>query len=369
MTYTLSQPQEGTFSSRNITRLFGLKKISPFHRLSADFGIDLGTSNTLVFNPHQGIVLQESSVIAMDTLKQVPVAIGSAAAQMLGRNSANVRVCRPVRNGVVTDLELTQLMLQYFILKAQRGTRVFRPRLVIGCSCGATDIEREALTEAALEAGARDVILIDEPIAAAMGVGLPIEKPIGNLIVDIGGGSTEMAIVCSSSTVLSQAVSVAGDTFNQAIVDYLRRNHQTQIGELTAEGLKIQYGSAAVDAKRDVDQFEVVGIHMGSGLPHRLTLQRGELREALSLSLQKIAKSLLNLLDRTSPELITDISERGIMLTGGGALLSGMDIFIKEQTGLPVHVADTPLNSVVLGTGAYLQGYFNLNFKEGTIAA
>lgn len=355
MTYTLPHPPSAPFSLPQVTHLSWWKKIRSLSRLSADLGIDLGTSNTLVLNPHQGIVLQEASAIAINSLTQCPTAIGSTAAHMLGRTSMNMQVHRPVRNGVVTDLKLTQLILQYFILKAQQGTRVFRPRLVIGCSCGATDIERGALVEAALEAGAREVILIDEPIAAAMGTGLPISNPYGNLIVDIGGGSTEMAVICSSATVLSQAIPVAGDALNQSIVNYFKQNHHTHIGELTAESIKIQYGSATAHTQRDTDSFEVMGIHMASGLPQRLTVQRGEVREALALPLQKISTSLLRFLDQIQPELIADIAERGIMLTGGGALLPSIDTLMQQQTGLPIHIADSPLTSVAIGTGAYLE--------------
>lgn len=357
MTYALSPPEEWSLTTPKTTPLSWWKSIRPLSHLTNDLGIDLGTSNTLIYSPHQGIVLQESSVIAIHQFTRAPIAVGTTARQLLGRTSAPVRVCRPVRNGVVADLELTQLMLHHFILKAQQGARIFRPRLVMGCSCGATDVERKALTEAALEAGAREVVLIDEPVAAAIGAGLPAEKPRGNLIVDIGGGTTEMAIVCSSQAVYSQAIPVAGDTFSQSISAYLRQTYQVHIGELTAESLKIQYGSVT-DSAADNAPIQIVGVHIGSGLPQRLSIDRGELRDALSPPLHKVAVSLLNLLEKISPELVTDISERGIMLTGGGALLSGIDTFIQDLTSLPVHVAQDPLHSVVLGTGSVLQGSY-----------
>lgn len=358
MTFSLSHQKGWSSATPKTTQLSWWKSIRPLSRLTNDLGVDLGTSNTLIYSPHQGIVLQESSVIAINQLTQAPMAIGASARQLLGRTSAPVRVCRPVRNGVVADLELTQLMLHHFILRAQQGIHVFRPRLVIGCSCGATEVERKALTEAALEAGAREVVLIDEPVAAAIGAGLPVENPGGNLIVDIGGGTTEMAIVCSSQTVYSQAIPVAGDTFNHAISEYLRRTYQVYIGELTAESLKIQYGSAAPDSAYDDALIEVVGVHVGSGLPQQLSTEGRELRDALSTPLHKIAVSLLSILEKISPEIVTDISERGIMLTGGGALLPGIDTFIRDLTGLPVHVAQDPLHSVVLGTGHLLQGCY-----------
>lgn len=355
MTYALSPSEEWSRTPPKHTSLLGWKSVRPFRHLSNDLGVDLGTSNTLIYSPHQGIVLQESSTIAIHQWTHTPIAVGNTARQLHGRTSAPVRVCRPVRNGVIANFNLTQVMLQSFIRKAQQGTRIFRPRLVLGCSCGATDIEREALTEAALEAGAREVVLVDEPVAAAIGVGLPIDKPKGNLIIDIGGGTTETAIVCSSQVVDSQVIPIAGDRFNQAIIDYLRQTYQVTIGELTAESIKIQYGTATDSAANDAP-IEMVGINVGSGLPQRLVIDRGELRDALSSPLHKIAISLLNILERINPELVTDIAERGIILTGGGALLAGIDTYIQELTHLPVHVAQDPLHSVVLGAGYILQG-------------
>lgn len=360
MTYTLPRPEGWSFTTPKIIQLSWWKSVRPLSLLSYDLGIDLGTSNTLIYSPRHGIVLNESSIIAINSTTQVPIAIGTEARQLLGRTSENVRVCRPVRNGVIADLKLTQLMLQYFILKAQQGTCVFRPRLVIGCSCGATEVERKALIEAGLEAGAREVVLIEEPVAAAIGADLPIHKPNGNLVIDIGGGTTEMAIVCSSEAVFSQSIPVAGDTFNWAIIDYFRKTYHIHIGELTAESIKKQYGSASADSERDHSLIEVVGLSLGSGLPQRISMSCEELRHALSIPLDKIATNLLSFLERISPELLTDISERGIMLTGGGALLSGMDDFIRERTGLPVHVAQDPLTTVVLGTRYLIQGQQHL---------
>lgn len=252
-------------------------------------------------------------------------------------------------------------MLQTFIRKAQRGTRIFRPRLVLSCSCGATSIERDALIEAAIDAGARDVVLIDEPIAAALGIGLPIKKPKGNLIIDIGGGTTEMAVICSSKVINSQAIPIAGDSFNTAIIDHMRKIHQVKIGELMAESLKIQFGSA-FDSVFNDRSMEILGVNVGSGLPQRLEINSSELRDAISTPLHTIAVSLLKFLEKIHPELVSDIAERGIMVTGGGALLSGIDTFLQDLTHLPVHIAPNPLNSVVLGTGMILEYEHQSNF-------
>ena len=360
MTYTFPCLEEWSLCTPKITQLSWWKSARSLRCLSYDLGIDLGTSNTLIYSSHQGIILHESSVIAFNSTTQVPITIGTEARQLLGRTSKNVKVYRPVRNGVVADLKLTQLMLQYFILKAQKGTRVFRPRLVIGCSSRATDIEREALIEAGLKAGAREVVLMDASIAAAIEAGLPIELPSGNLIIDIGGGTSEMAIVCSSEAVLSHSIPVAGDTFNQAIVDYFRRTYHIHIGELTAESIKIQYGSASVNSERDHSLIEVIGLNLCSGVPQRISVNCKELRHALFTPLRKIATAVISFLEKISPELLSDISERGMMLTGGGVLLPGMDDFIREQTGLPVHIAQDPLTSVALGTGGMLQGHQNV---------
>lgn len=358
MTYSLPSVARWSSSTPKQTQFSWWKSIRQLSCLPYDLGIDLGTSNTLVYSPDQGVLLQESSAIAINTFTRSPIAMGTVAGQLLGRTSPNVRVCRPVRNGVVADLDLTQLMLQYFIRKAQQGTRLLRPRLLIGCSCGATEVERAALIEAAFQAGAREVALIDEPVAAALGAGLPAEKPHGNFIIDIGGGTTEMAIVCSSEAVFSHAIAVAGNTFDQNICDYFRQTYQLHIGELTAENLKMRYGSTAFDVTRDHTPIEIAGVNSGSGLPQRISIPCGELREALFVSMDKIADALSRFLETIPPELITDISERGIMLTGGGAFLQGLDTLIRDRASLPVYVARTPLESVALGIGNMLQGSY-----------
>lgn len=354
MNYALSPPDKWLTTTPPPIFDSWWKTLNVLHHLNNALGIDLGTSNTLIYSPIEGVVLNEASVIAINQFTQTPISVGNTARQMLGRTCTPVVVCRPVRNGVIADLKLTQTMLQAFIRKAQRGTRIFRPRLVLGCSCGATSVEGEALTEAALEAGARDVVLIDEPIAAALGIGLPISKPKGNLIIDIGGGTTEMAVICSSQVINSQAISIAGDSFNTAIIDYLRQIYQVKIGELTAESLKVKFCSASDSVCNDTP-MEILGTNVGSGLPQRLEINSDELRDAISTPLHKIAVSLLNFLEKTHPELVSDIAERGIMVTGGGALLYGIDKYFQDLTHLPVHIAPNPLNSVVLGTGKILE--------------
>lgn len=356
MTYSLSSLDRWSSSIPKKSQFSWWKSIRQFSQLPFDLGIDLGTSSTLIYSSYQGILLQESSTIAINTSTQSPIAVGAVAGQLLGRTSPNVRVCRPVRNGVVADLNLTQLMLQYFIRKAQQGTRLLRPRLLIGCSCGATEVEQSALIEAAFQAGAREVALIDEPVAAAMGADLPAEKPHGNLIIDIGGGTTEMAVVCSSDAVFSHAIAIAGNTFDQNIREYFRQTHQLHVGELTAEHLKIRYGSTAFDIARDHAIIEIAGVNARSGLPRRISISCGELREALSVSMDKITDALSHFLETIPPELITDIAERGIMLAGGGALLQGLDTLIQDRVSLPVHMAKTPLKSVALGMGKMLKG-------------
>lgn len=362
MNYALSPPDKWFTTTSQPLFDSWWKTLKALHHLNNALGIDLGTSNTLIYSPIEGVVLNEASIIAINQFTQTPISVGNTARQLLGRNCAPVVVCRPVKNGVIADLKLTQAMLQTFIRKAQRGTRIFRPRLVLGCSCGATSVEREALTEAAFDAGARDVVLIEEPIAAAVGIGLPIMKPKGNLIIDIGGGTTEMAVICSSQVINSQAIPIAGDSFNTAIIAYLKQIYQVKIGELTAESLKIQLGSDS-DSSCNDRSMEILGVNVGSGLPQRLEINSGELRDAISTPLHQIAVSLLNFLERTHPELISDIAERGIMVTGGGALLSGIDTFFQDLTHLPVHIAPNPLTSVVLGTGKILENEYQFNFS------
>jgi rod shape-determining protein MreB len=317
-------------------------------------GIDLGTANTLVYVSGKGIVLQEPSVVAIDQEKKEPLAIGDEAKQMLGRTPSKVIALRPLRDGVIADFYTAELMLQHFIRRVHEGRTLVRPRIVIGIPSGVTGVERRAVTEAAMHAGARDVRLIEEPIAAAIGAGLPVEEPTGNMIVDIGGGTTEVAVLSLQGSVLSESVRVAGDELNEAIVQYLKKVHNLTIGERTAEEIKIQVGSAY--PTQDDDQVvEVRGLHLLSGLPRTVSIQGGEIRESMAEPLSVIIEAVKRTLERTPPELASDIIDRGIMLAGGGSLLKGLDTLISHETGIVTHIAPNPLCCVVLGTGRVLE--------------
>ncbi|BAU13151.1 MULTISPECIES: rod shape-determining protein [unclassified Leptolyngbya] len=321
-------------------------------------GIDLGTANTLVYVSGKGIVLSEPSVVAIDQAEKVPLAVGEDAKRMLGRTPGNVVALRPLRDGVIADFDTAELMLKHFIQRVHEGKALVSPRIVIGIPSGVTGVERRAVMEAASQAGAREVYLIDEPVAAAIGAGLPVAEPTGNMIIDIGGGTTEVAVLSLQGTVLSESVRVAGDELSDAIVQYMKKVHNLVIGERTAEEIKIQIGSAYPSAA-DEDVMEVRGLHLLSGLPRTVTIKGPEIRESMSEPLSVIVDAVKRTLERTPPELAADIIDRGIMLAGGGALLKGIDTLISHETGIVVHVAADPLSCVVLGTGRVLE-----NFKQ-----
>lgn len=327
--------------------------------LSRDMGIDLGTANTLVYVSGKGIVLQEPSVVAIDRELKVPLAVGEDAKKMLGRTPSNVVAMRPLRDGVIADFDTAELMLKHFIRRVHGGTSLVAPRIIIGIPSGVTGVERRAVMEAASQAGARDVRLIDEPVAAAIGAGLPVAEPTGNMIVDIGGGTTEVAVLSLQGTVLSESVRVAGDELSEAITQYLKKVHNLVIGERTAEEIKIKLGSAYPTQDDDDAVMEVRGVHMLSGLPRTVTIKGPEIRESMSEPLSVIVEAVKRTLERTPPELAADIIDRGIMLAGGGALLKGVDTLISHETGIVTHVAADPLCCVVLGTGRVLE-----NFKQ-----
>lgn len=325
--------------------------------LSRDMGIDLGTANTLVYVSGKGIVLQEPSVVAMDQDENVPLAVGEDAKRMLGRTPGNVVALRPLRDGVIADFYTAELMLKHFIARVNEGRTLVAPRIVIGIPSGVTGVERRAVMDAASQAGARDVYLIDEPVAAAIGAGLPVAEPTGNMIIDIGGGTTEVAVLSLQGTVLSESVRVAGDELNEAIAHYMKKIHNLVIGERTSEEIKITIGSAyPID---DDVQMDVRGLHLLSGLPRTVTVKSAEIRESMAEPLSVIVDAVKRTLERTPPELASDIIDRGIMLAGGGALLKGLDTLISHETGIVVHVAADPLSCVVLGTGRVLE-----NFKQ-----
>ncbi len=325
--------------------------------LSRDMGIDLGTANTLVYVSGKGIVLQEPSVVAIDQDLKIPLAVGEDAKRMLGRTPGNVVALRPLRDGVIADFDTAELMLKHFISRVNEGKTLVAPRIVIGIPSGVTGVERRAVMDAASQAGARDVYLIDEPVAAAIGAGLPVAEPTGNMIIDIGGGTTEVAVLSLQGTVLSESVRVAGDELSESISQYMKKVHNLVIGERTAEEIKITIGSAyPID---DDIHMDVRGLHLLSGLPRTVMVKSAEIRESMAEPLAIIVDAVKRTLERTPPELAADIIDRGIMLAGGGALLKGLDTLISHETGIVVHVAADPLSCVVLGTGRVLE-----NFKQ-----
>ena len=327
--------------------------------LSKDMGIDLGTANTLVYVSGKGIVLQEPSVVAIDQERKMPLAVGEEAKKMLGRTPGNVVALRPLRDGVIADFDSAELMLKHFIQRVNEGKALVSPRIVIGIPSGVTGVERRAVMEAASQAGARDVYLIDEPVAAAIGAGLPVAEPTGNMIIDIGGGTTEVAVLSLQGTVISESVRVAGDELSDSIIQYMKKVHNLVIGERTAEEIKIEIGSAYPIQDQEEPLMEVRGLHLLSGLPRTVVIKASEIRDSMSEPLSVIVDAVKRTLERTPPELAADIVDRGIMLAGGGALLRGLDTLISHETGIVTHVAADPLSCVVLGTGRVLE-----NFKQ-----
>ncbi len=327
--------------------------------LSKDMGIDLGTANTLIYVSGKGIVLQEPSVIAINQKDKTALAVGEDAKKMLGRAPGDVVVLRPLRDGVIADFDMAELMLKYFIRRVHEGKTLVSPRIAIGIPSGITGIERRAVMDAALQAGARDVYLIDEPVAAAIGAGLPVSEPTGNMIIDIGGGTTEVAVLSLQGTVISKSVRIAGDELNESITQYMKKVHNLVIGERTAEEIKIRIGSAYPTPDDDTTKMEIRGLHMLSGLPRTVVIRGPEIRESMSEPLSVIVEAVKQTLEKTPPELAADIIDRGIMLAGGGALLTGLDTLIAHETGIVTHIAADPLTCVVLGTGRVLE-----NFKQ-----
>lgn len=325
--------------------------------LSKDMGIDLGTANTLIYVSGKGIVLQQPSVIAINKNDKTALAVGEEAKKMLGRTPGNVIVMRPLRDGVIADFDSAELMLKHFIQRVHEGRTLVSPRIIIGIPSGVTSVERRALMDAALQAGAKDVYLIDEPVAAAIGAGLPVTEPIGNMIIDIGGGTTEVAVLSLQGTVISESVRIAGDELNESITYYMKKMYNLVVGERTAEEIKIKIGSAYPTHDDDHSILEVRGLHLLSGLPRTVTIKGPEIRECMLEPLSIIVDAVKRTLERTPPELAADIVDRGIMLAGGGALLKGLDTLISHETGIVTHVAADPLSCVVLGTGRVLEKF------------
>ena len=318
-----------------------------------DIGIDMGTSSCLVYSTGKGLILKEPTVVVYDKDTEKIKAIGEEAKQMAGHASSNIEVIRPIRQGVITDFIVMEKMLKYFIPKAM-GRRAFRkPRISICVPSGITEIERRAVEEATFQAGAREVFLVEEPIAAAIGAGVDITKPFGNLIVDIGGGTTDVAVISLGGVVVSSTIKVAGDAFDQAIMSYIRRTHGLFIGEDTAETIKINIGTAIEEANPRV--MEVKGRNILTGLPKTVKLTSEEIRVALKDATNQIVETVHGVLEKTPPELAADIVDRGIVLAGGGAMLSGMDTLIEQRTGVDTLTVQDAVNVVTVGTGKYAE--------------
>lgn len=324
---------------------------------SNDVGIDLGTANTLVYVRDRGVVLREPSVVAIQSGTNRVLAVGADAKRMLGRTPGSIRAIRPLKAGVIADFEITEAMLRYFIRKVHNRRKLVRPRVIVAVPSGITEVEKRAVKDSASHAGAREVYLIEEPMAAAIGVGLPVQEPAGNMIVDIGGGTTEVALISLAGIVFSRSVRVGGDEMDEAIVQYMKRVYNLMIGDRTAEEIKISIGSAF--PMDEETTMEVKGRDLVAGLPKTLTITSEEVREALQEPVSTIVEAVRITLERCPPELSADLVDRGLILAGGGALLRGIDRLIAEQTGLPVHVADDPLSAVAEGTGVVLH---ELNF-------
>jgi rod shape-determining protein MreB len=319
---------------------------------SRDLGIDLGTANTLVYVRGQGIVLCEPSVVAIVKGTNQVLAVGSEAKNMLGRTPGNIVAIRPMKDGVIADFEVTEAMLRYFINKVHNRTRMVNPRIMICVPSGITSVERRAVKDSAISAGARDVMLIEEPMAAAIGAGLPVAEASGNMIVDIGGGTTEVAVISLSGLVVAKSIRVAGDELDEAIISHIKKTYNLMIGERTSEMIKIGIGSAKKVG--DEQGIDIKGRDLINGLPKTVKITSEEIRECLQEPISSIVDIVKTALEETPPELAADIMERGIMLAGGGSMLRGLDSMLAEETGLPVHVADDPLTCVVMGTGKAL---------------
>ncbi len=319
-----------------------------------DMAIDLGTANTLVYVRNAGIVASEPSVVAIDTHTGEVHAVGSEAKRMIGRTPATIKAIRPLRHGVIADFEVTEQMLRHFIRKVHRS-RVAHPRVVMCAPSGITDVEKRAIVDASLAAGARQVHLIEEPLAAAIGAGIAIEEPVGNMVVDVGGGTSEVAVISLGGIVVFESVRIGGYDLDEAIMNYVKQRHGVTIGQQTAERLKFEIGSAW-PLEEDLTA-EVKGRDLGSGLPKTVVLTNVEVRQALEEPLRQIIQTIKDTLERTPPELAADIAQRGIMLAGGGSLLKGFDIRVAEETKMTTFLADSPLTCVVLGSGASLEEF------------
>ena len=336
---------------------------------SKDIGIDLGTANTLVFMKGKGIVMREPSVVAVDVRTDTVLAVGQQAKEMIGRTPGSIVAVRPMKDGVIADFDITATMLKHFIRKAVKSNAFSKPHIIICIPSGVTEVERRAVEDAARQAGANNVELIEEPMAAAIGAGLPVAEPTGSMVVDIGGGTSEVAVISLGDIVTSVSVRCAGDKFDESIIAYVKKKFNLLIGERTAEEIKIKIGSAFPMEDNEGASVEIKGRNLVDGLPKNVTISAGEVREALSDPLALIVDAVKSTLEKTPPELSADIIDHGIMLTGGGALLRGLDRLVEQETGMPVHVAEDPLDCVVNGTGKQLEitmpsSYYSENKKH-----
>src|SRR5512135_923332 len=329
-----------------------------FHKVvgmfSNDLAVDLGTANTLVFVKGKGIVCNEPSVVVVRKEDKRTIAVGADAKRMLGKTPSNIIAIRPMKDGVIADFDATGEMLKYFIKKVHNRRSFVSPRVIIGVPSGITQVEQRAVKDAAEASGAREVYLIEEPMAAAIGVGLPVGEPSGNMIVDIGGGTTDVAVISLDGVVYSKAVRVGGDKMDEAIMAYIKRRYNLMIGETTTEQIKIEIGSACDTGNEEKKMKDIKGRDLISGIPKTITVNEDEIREALSEPINSILDTIKVALENTPPELAADIVDRGIVLAGGGALLRGIDLLIKRETGLPVIIAENPLTAVVIGVGKML---------------
>ena len=324
-----------------------------FNSFSKDLGIDLGTANTLVYLKGKGIIMKEPSVVAIHADTREVLAVGEEAKKMIGRTPGHIIAIRPLSDGVIADFDITQSMLKYFIKSAYSRKSLVQPRVVVCVPSGVTEVEKRAVEEATVQAGAREAYLIEEPMAAAIGAGLPVQEPTGSMIVDIGGGTTEVAIISLGGIVTSRSVRIGGDELDTSIVNYVKKEYNLMIGERTAEQIKVTIGSA--DSECEKKSMNITGRDLVSGLPKTISVNSSEIYEAMKEPIHGIIEAIKYTLEKTPPELASDVMELGIMLAGGGALLEGLDRTIRNETGMPVNTAENPLDCVALGTGQALE--------------
>ncbi|HHU36635.1 MAG TPA: rod shape-determining protein [Treponema sp.] len=333
-----------------------------FKRLSTDIGIDLGTCNTLIYIHGKGIVVNEPSVVAVERGTKRVVAVGAEAKQMLWKTPGNIIAIRPLKDGVIADMETTEKMIRYFVSKIMPRHGLIKPRMVIGIPSCITDVENRAVKESAFKAGAREVHVIEESLASAIGAQIPIHEPAGHMICDIGGGTTEVSVISLGGMVVTNAIRLGGDEFDQAIIKHVRSVHNLNIGEQTAERLKIEIGNASPE--KSIEKVEIKGSDAITGLPRRLEIDSVEVREALKDPITQIVEEIKRTLAQTPPELAADIVERGIVMTGGGALLKGLPKLISKETGVPVILAENPMNCVAIGAGQYYEIFKDMSIDR-----